>query len=263
MPVSMNPGISGTSALEAEELPRNISHEQFIVEGGYTGRSVVNIFGHNTDVDTATVPEDIWNGGGVYAGFPTGAAEEFEAFSSSASDTGVLTFTYLPSFTATAWLTSTVVLNGTTPVSTGVSGVRMHTANYNSGTSTTFNVGLLTIRHKVTTANVFCAMPIGRSQANICAYTVPFGSIAVLKRLFCRVIGSNTGQVDGAVWARTLNGSPRLRRPFTSAATASFEEQPYGGLVFSAGTDLTIRISSTSANNLDIVGGFDLEIVTL
>jgi len=263
MAVKMNPGVSGNSALLAEELPHSLSHEQLVLEGDYPGRSIVNKFGQNLDIDTATVPEDIWNGGGVYAGFPTGAAEEFEVFSSSASDTGVLTFTYLPSFTATSYSTATVTLNGTTAVSTGVTGVRMHTAQYYSGTSTTFNLGTLTVRHKITTANVFCVMPIGRSQTNTGAYTVPFGTIAVVKRLFCRIIGSTTGQVDGALWARTLNGSPRLRRPFTASAPAPFEERPYGGLVFAAGTDLTIRISSASANNLDVIGGFDLEIVTL
>lgn len=263
MAVSVNVGVSGNYSLLAEELPRSISHSQLIVEGGYTDRSVVNKFGRNTDVDTATVPEDIWNGGGVYAGFPTGAAEEFEVFSSSASDTGVITFIYLPSFTAPEWLSATATLNGTTPVATGITGVRMHSAQYASGTSTTFNLGTITIRHRVTTANQFCLMPIGRSQTNVCAYTVPFGCIAVMKRLFCRVIGSTTGQVDGAVWARTLNGSPRLRRPFLAATATPFEEEAYGGLVFSAGTDLTIRLSSASANNLDVIGGFDLEIVQL
>ena len=263
MAVKMNPGVSGNSALLAEELPHSLSHEQLVLEGDYPGRSIVNKFGRNPDVDTGAVPEDIWNGGGVYAGFPTGAAEEFEVFSSSASDTGVLTFTYLPSFTATSYSTATVTLNGTTAVSTGVTGVRMHTAQYSSGNSTGFNIGAITVRHKVTTANVFCVMPIGRSQTNTGVYTVPFGTIAVVKRFFCRMIGSTTGQIDGALWARTLNGSPRLRRPFTATTAVHFEEAPYGGLVFAAGTDLTIRISFASANNLEVIGGFDLEIVTL
>jgi len=221
----------------------------------------VNKFGRNTDVDTAAVPEDVWNGGGVYAGFPTGAAEEFEVFSSSASDTGVLTFTYLPSFLATDWLQATVTLNGTTPVATGITGVRMHTARYVSGGATTFNLGTITIRHRVTTANVFCVSPIGRSQTNVAAYTVPFGSMGVLRRLFCRVIGAVNGTIDGALWVRDLNSSPRLRRPFSATNADHFEEMPYGGLIVNAGADIQVRIGAASANNLDVIAGYDLVLI--
>lgn len=63
----------------------NLDTQSLIVEDRVPGRSYVLKFGRNVDIDTATVPEDLWNGGGVYAGFPTGAAEEFEVFSSSAS----------------------------------------------------------------------------------------------------------------------------------------------------------------------------------
>lgn len=238
-------------------LPEDLS----IVQGLLPNYSLVNKFGRNTDIDTATVPEDVWNGGGVYAGFPTGAAEEFEAVSSNAGDTGVLTFTYLPSFTAREWLQASVTLQGTTPVSTGITGVRMHTARYSSGSSTAFNLGTLTIRHKVTTANVFCVSPIGRSQTNVAAYTVPSGSIAIIRRLFCRVIGATTGTVDGALWIRELNGSPRLRRPFSATNGDRFEEIPYGGLVINSGCDIQVRISSATANNLDIIAGYDLVLI--
>lgn len=235
-----------------------LSYDLAIQRGLVPGHDIINKFGRNIDIDTGTVPEDIWNGGGVYAGFPTGAAEEFQVFSSSASDTGVLTFTYLPSFTATAWLTATVTLNGTTPVNTGVTGVRMHTANYSSGTATTFNVGTITIRHRTTTANIFCLMAIGRSQTNVSAYTVPFGHTAYIPRFFCRVIGSTTGTIDGALWVRPLNGSPRLRRPFSAAQQDHFEEMPLGGLVIPAGADIIVRVSSASVNNLDVIAGYDL-----
>jgi len=242
-------------------VSRTFGEEFMAARGLLSDVQIINKFGRNSDVDTGTVPEDVWNGGSTYAGFPTGAPEEFQVFSSSASDVGVLTFTYLASDTSTAYSTGTVTLNGTTPVNTGVTGYRMHAANYSSGSATTFNVGTITLRHRTTTANVFCVMPVGRSQTNICVYTVPAGSTAYIRRLFCRMIGSATGQVDGSVWVRTLNGSPRLRRPFTAGTSAPFEEYPYGGLVIQAGADITVRISSASANNLDIIAGFDIVLV--
>jgi len=260
------PNLSSPFNLTAQQdadatLVKSISDELLISSGLISGYTVVQKFGRNGDIDTASVPEDIWNGGGVYAGFPTGSPEEFEVFSSSASDTGVLMFTYLPTTTSTEYLTHTVTLQGTTPVSTGITGYRMHTANYASGSSTTFNVGTITIRHKVTTANIFCVMPIGRSQTNVASYTVPFGHTAKIVRLFARVIGSTSGTVDGALWVRSNGGSPRLRRPFTCGNSAPFEEMPYGGISISAQSDIQVRISAASANNLDVISGYDIILI--
>lgn len=242
-------------------LVKSIGDELLIASGLIDGYSVVQKFGRNQDIDTASVPEDIWNGGGTYAGFPTGAPEVFEAFSSSASDTGVLTITYLPTTTSTAYVTTSVTLQGTTPVSLVVSGYRMHTARYASGAATTFNVGTITVRHVSTTANIFCVMPIGRSQTNVAGYTVPFGYTAKIVRLFCRVIGSATGTVDGAMWVRTNGGSPRLRRPFTAGNSAPFEETPYGGISVEQQSDIQVRISAASANNLDVIAGYDIILI--
>jgi hypothetical protein len=239
-------------------VTRSVSEEVTIAEGKMTGYSIVNKFGRNPDVDAGS--EDIWNGGGTYTGFPTGSAEEFEVFSSSASDTGTLTFQYLASSTSTAWLSATVTLNGNTPVSTGVTGIRMHTASYSSGSATTFNVGTITIRHKVTTANIFCVMPIGRSQTNVCAYTIPAGHTGYMRRIFGSIRGTGSAIADLDLWVRTLNGSPRLRRPGQIAQNAYLDTEIYGGLTIPAMADVTLR-ATTSSNNLDIIGGFDLIIV--
>jgi hypothetical protein len=243
------------------QIVRSIGEESMIAEGRWSGRSVVHKFGRNSDVDTGSVPEDVWNGGGVYTGFPTGAPEEIQAFSSDAADTGTLTFTYLASSTSTAYQTASVVLQGTTPVNTGVTVYRMHTARYSSGAATTFNAGEITMRHRVTTANIFCVMPIGRSQTNVSAYTVPAGFTGHLRRLFCRVLTNTSASVSGALWVRDLNGSPRLRRPFASANSDYFEESPYGGITINAGADIAVRITSASANNTDVIAGFDLILV--
>jgi hypothetical protein len=242
-------------------IVRAIDSELDISNGKYNGYTIVNKFGRNSDIDTATVPEDLWNGGGVYAGFPTGSADEFQVFSSSTNDIGVLSFTYLTNTSSTSYSTSEVRLTGTTPVNTGIIGHRMHTARYNSETSTGFNLGTITIRHRNNNANIFCQMPIGRSQTNVAAYTVPNGHTAYIKRLFARVVGSTTGTADGSLWIRGLNEGPRLRRPFTITQNDAFNETIYGGLAIAAGSDIMIRISASSVNNLDVVSGYDLILI--
>lgn len=242
-------------------LVKALSDELLISSGLISGYSIVNKFGRNTDIDTATIPEDVWDGGGVYTGFPTGAPEEITVLSSSASDTGSLTFTYLSSIGSSAYETATVTLNGTTPVNTGVVAHRVHTAQYASGNSTGFNVGNITIRHRTTTANIFAIMAIGRSQTNTSTYTVPAGYTAKIIRLFARVLGSTSSQVDGTLWIRTDGGSPRLRRPFTITNTDSFEETPFGGLTVNEKSDIMVRILNVSANNTDIMAGYDIILI--
>jgi len=242
-------------------LVKSISDELLISSGLIAGFSVVNKFGRNTDIDTGSVPEDIWNGGGTYTGFPSGSPEEFEIFSSNAGDTGSITFTYLASNTSESYQQATVTLNGTTPVNTGITGYRMHTARYDSGSATTFNLGTITIRHRVTTANVFCVMPIGTSQTYVSGYTIPYGSIGVITRLFCRILSNTVSQVEGALFVRTNGHGPRLRRPFTVSNTDAFEERPYGGLRIEANSDLMVRIVTATANNLDVIGGYDITII--
>lgn len=260
--------VAGTSALNstfAESsqalTARAITEERLISEGLFHGRSIVTKFGRNPDIDTATAPEDLWNGGGVYTGFPTGAAEEFEVLSDSANDTGQLTFNYLASATATEYQQATVTLNGTTPVATGVTGIRCHTASYNNANASTFNEGTITVRHRVTTANVFIRMPVGRSQSNNAGYTIPFGSRGFIKRFFVREISNVTGYVEGALWARESGKSPRLRRPFSVGTGGVFEENVYGGLVLPALTDIHIRVLTASNNNMAVTGGFDIIVV--
>jgi len=229
-----------------------------VARGQVEGASWVLKSGRNSDIDTATVPEDIWNGGGAYTGFPLTAPEIVQAFSGSVSDTGVLTILYLPTATSTEYVSGTVTLNGTTPVDCSFSAYRVHSASYNNGTATTANVGEITVRWKVTTAVIFVKMPIGTNQSYAAAYTIPFGHTGYLYVVFCSLQGSATASVDGALWIRVNNMSYRLRRNFTAATNAPHTENLQGRLTLPALTDIQIRITVCSANNTSVVGGYTI-----
>lgn len=259
-PVDINTLIENTTkGTLCVEVPFDLQ----VARGLFEGWSIELKSGRNPDVDTATVPEDVWNGGGVYTGFPTGAPEELQVVSSSASDTGVLTFTYLASNTATAWQTASVQLNGTTPVNTGIVAYRVHTARYapSVNPSTTFNAGTITVRHRTTTANVFLAIPIRTSQSYMTGYTVPAGSTGFVKRIKWAILGSSTGYCDVVFWIRTLNGAPRLRRNNTAVFGSQSDEITTGGLPLLAGTDIIPRVTVASTNNLVVVCAYDILIV--
>lgn len=243
-------------------LTRGIDFEASVAQGLFQGVSIILKSGRNPAIASNSVPEDIWNGSAVYSGFPTTEAEEFQVLSSSASDTGTYTFSYLASATSNTYQTATVTLNGTTPVNTGITGIRSHTANYNAGSSTGFNAGTITLRWRTTTSVIFHQMPIGTSQTYAAVYTVPAQSNAFIKRVFCEIHDSQSVSAQGALWIRTLNGSPRLRRNFAVQTGSSFQEDVVGGLRIDPLTDITMRITAITATTV-VVGGFDVILVTV
>ncbi len=120
--------------------------------GNLAGVADFEKFGKNSDIDTGTDPEDIWNGGGTYTGFPTSAAETLEIFSSDAADTSAgtgartVTIYNLLDSTGAESPSITVSLSGTTPVSLGAltyyrGGSRMKVITAGSGGE---NAGTLT-----------------------------------------------------------------------------------------------------------------------
>lgn len=87
---------------------------QRVAEGRVTGYSHVNKFGLNTDIDTATVPETIWDGGGLYVE-PT-QARLHNVVSTSTEDAGSV----VSSGTATGGSKTTLVDTSATFVTDGV-----------------------------------------------------------------------------------------------------------------------------------------------
>lgn len=234
------------------------------------GSNVINKFGRNTDVDTATVPEDIWGGSAVYAGFPTtGTAEVLRLVSSSANDSsagsGARTVMVTGLDENYNVISETITLNGTTPVTSTQSFWRAHTANVRTSGGTpsnsAFNAGTITISHNVTTANVFVVINPGLNQSNCSAYTVPAGYTGFLKRIHGAVRGAASASVDVSLWIRLFGFAPRLRRPTAYAFGSELDDSIWGGLELPEKTDIILRVTQASNNNLDVVGRYDLLIL--
>lgn len=231
-----------------------------IAAGKHPGYSVVQKFGKNAVVNTTTLPEDVWDGSGLYTGFPIGAPEEFEAYSTSPNDNGKLVIQYLADETSEAYEIVEIQMDGTNMVASGITGIRMHTARYNSGDPIGFNKGVITVRHKQTTANVFCRMPIGRSQTACAAITVPAGHTGYVKRIFASLFHSGNVILSGGLWIRDKGESPRIRRPISFSAAGGFEENIFGAIPVLAGGDVAMRVVEFTqpATGMQITAGFDI-----
>ncbi len=222
--------------------------------------------GINFDVDTGSVPEDIWDGGGVYSGFPTGAAQQFVAVSTNAGDTGTLTFYYLESATSTEYKTKTVTLNGTTPVLTGVSGIRCNYGFYQHASSgTAFNLGEISLYHQVTTANVFFRMPIGYSQSYCSGVTIPKANIGYVFSATSSIRGTGTTAqyADAIIWTRRFGGSPLLRNAYTLTNNTPYIELLEYAFAIPENTDFIPRVLAVSTNNSVIQASYRLLLLKL
>jgi hypothetical protein len=238
-----------------------------IAAGLVAGRKLVNVYGRNFDIDTGSVPEDLWNGGGLYTGFPvTGSAETLSIVSSSTDDdsagTGARTLKIHGLNSDYEEINETVTLDGTTPVTTVATFWRVFYAEVLTAGSGGFNAGTITANHSTTTANVFFVMPVGRNRSNIAVYTIPAGYTGVLESLGVWIRSAVTAlSADGELMIRPYGQAAQMRHPWACNNTTPFGVRPAGGLVLSEKSDITIRVSATSANNMDIVGAFDIELI--
>jgi len=232
--------------------------------GRYDGITHGLQFGLNTDIDTATAPEDLWGGGGVYTGFPVDLGGACSVVSTSASDTGRLTVRGLKTPTSTAYETESVFLNGTTPVALANSWYRINLMDY-SGTATTFNLGTISAYRTAVPATVFCTVQIGRSRSKCGAYTVPAGSTAYITSISMDMVRQPSGATQyaaGDLWFRSYLGTARMLTPVECGSNTPYRENFLPGAVPIASlSDIIIRVSSVSANDTAVAGGFQFYLV--
>ena len=229
-------------------LVRPLDFNLMVSEGLYQNRSATIKDGINFDVDSGSVPEDVTNEGGVYAGFPAspGAAEVVVA----GADTGTVYYSYMATDTDTDYTFGSVAVAGAGTYALGHNIWRCNFAYFVKNSTTLLNVGDITIRQTAAPTTVFCVIPTGYSQTYCAAYTVPYNSAIYLDRITGNMRGSSTGSMDGVFWYRPYGESPRLRFPFElQYGTLYFDDIDYL-IKIPARTDIVPRIQSSSANNL-------------
>ena len=228
-----------------------------VAAGNVPGESAFSKFGRNPDINTASDPEDVWNGGGLYTGFPLGAAETLEIFSSDVNDTsagtGARTVLVSNLLDVNGAIQPDVIvsLNGTTPVIIGAGlYYRCNQMKVLTAGSSGENLGSLTLRHSVTTANVFSVMSVGNNESTVCAYTVPLGYTLYIDNISMQLarLGGVSGSANMSLRARPLG------EVFQSKITPTITDGgPFVGndiyRVFTALTDIVVRVDSVSNNS--------------
>lgn len=240
--------------------PRDTQFE--LSTGRHSGQSLVHKFGNNNDIDSGTVPEDIWAGGGVYPGFPISSSEKVEVFSASANDTaagtGARTIRIFGLNGSWALAQEDIILNGVTGVQSVGTYRRIYRAYILTAGSGGTNAGIITCRHITTTANIFFQMPAGISDTEASAYTIPAGYTGYLFYFSATLGDSSANNATMGIWTREFGGAERIRRKFYISTSHQINTDIYGGMILPEKTDVIIRCLSVTNNNAMIACQYSL-----
>ena len=252
-------GLYGTSGLGIPD-----DYYTALSRGRILTSTIFSIIGQNLDIDTASVPEDIWPVGGEYP-FQT-AAVTLEMLSTSVNDTllGTGARTILVSGLNLAFVpvSETVNLNGVGVVALVNSYYRINDVRVATAGSSSINLGDITLR--LTGAGVTQAfIPIGFGRSQACIYTVPAAKRAWLVDSTFQLIRATANDVaDIHIRTRSPNSPWIVLVDIGLAANGEsiVQRQPRITFGVDAGTDISVRAVDVNANNIAVSGSITGEL---
>lgn len=246
-----------------------------VMKGKVHNEYIIEKYARNPLINTASTPEDVWNGGGLYTGFPTATAEQFEVLSDDPVDTSAGTgartvrFFYYDDdynmFDANGDpLFFDVIMNGTTGVSAGnPTGMRIWRGKVLTSGSGEANAGGITCRWITTTAAVFAIIPATFGQTSLSNFTIPAGYTGYLKQYSVTMDDNQVNRAEMAVVVRDFGSNTyRNTRPFTLVnGTPYIPNIIYGGIEMAEKTDFVLRVLSVTSNGAIVTANWSLRLV--
>lgn len=228
-----------------------------LVPGG--GYIRVAALGNNPDVDTTTLPEDIWTGGGAYPWMTASTALEIVSSSvnDAAAGAGARTVVINGLDINYAVVTQTVTLNGTTPVAIPTSLFRVNSALIASAGSGKVNAGDLTIRD-AGAGTTRAIIPLGYGITRQSAYTVPAGStLQIISQFFGfnEVAGGNKF-ARFATYIQSPSGFYRLPLELAIGDEPPYRHDGIPGLILPEKTDFALRCTAVSNDNTNLTAAW-------
>ena len=242
--------------------------EDFLIEvskGNVPGASCVLKFGMNEDIDSGSVPEEVWSYGGVYS-FPTDVnivrVNSTDA-GDNATGTGARTITIEGLDSNYEEVSVDLTMNGVAGVNTTQTFTRVHRAFVKTAGSSEFNLGVITIIHQGAGTPIVAEIPGKMSQTQQAIYTIPAGKSGYLAAMSGAIVKKNSGVATLEFWQRdAVNPVRRLQSSMSvsiSGTTTYNKIFPYKKIPEK--TDVYIRCSYVSANDLAVFGNFSLILI--
>ena len=214
--------------------------------------------GVNEDVDTGTLPEDIWAVGGLYP-WPT-AATLLSIVSTNANDTAAGTGARTIFISGLDSLynaqTETITMNGLTPVISTKQFLRVNTAFILSAGSSKINAGDIDVKNNTIITDILARVVAGKGASRTSNYTVPAGFTLAIDSMF---IGINRPSTPSDISIATYFGSPlgfyRLPLEISTAANP-YRHDTSPPIIVAEKNDFILRAIYVSANNTSITGAW-------
>lgn len=228
------------------------------------GYRTVNMAGHNLDIDIATVPEDVWEGGGLYP-FQT-TAQLLEILSSSANDTaagtGLRTVEIDGLDASYSEISEVVTLNGIATVNLVNSYLRINRVRGRTVGSAGANAGVVTVRVQGGGA-IQGVMDTGDGIAHQAIYTVPAGHSAIVVDALFDILRTANNQLELDVLTRVPGETWTLLRHFAldSQGTSSLPRALRLPFFLPEKSDIRITAGFVSANNTQGFGSLSMVLV--
>ena len=260
-----NAFVPSVTMIGSAESYTSKSFELAVKMGQVPGFSTIDKFGENPDIDTGTVPEDIWEGGGVYIYDPDGTAPIVSLASSNAGDTEPIQITGLD--INGAEVNQTITLSGTTRVALITPLWRVYRMQ-NEGTSDLVGIvfcytGTGTVP-SIGDPEVRAIIDNGNNQTLMALYTIPLGKVGFLYRGETLMSRSQTsGAVQGSYQSRRFGKIFKVKKrvDIVNSGSSSYQDKRSFPDVIPSLTDIKLRVENVSANNAGITGTFDILLI--
>lgn len=234
----------------------------FLINVGFglaDGYTRVTALGNNPDIDTGTIPEDIWTGGGAYPWMT--AATALEIVSSSANDaaagTGARTVLINGLDANYVAVAQVITLDGITPVAIPTNLFRINSALIMSAGTGKVNAGDITIRD-AGAGTTRAILPLGYGITRQSIYTVPAGStLQIVSQFFGfnEVAGGNKF-ARFATYIQSPNGFYRLPLELAVGDEPPYRHDGIPGLVLPEKTDFALRCTAVSGENTNLTAAW-------
>jgi hypothetical protein len=249
---------SNAAAWVTQAHPKGMDFYTAVGFGMVPGCRRVAALGNNPDVDSGTIPEDIWSGGGLYPWMT--AATSLEIVSSSASDSsagvGARTVVINGLDINYVEVSQTITLNGLAAVAIPTQLFRINNALVASAGTSQTNVGDITIRNASAGATRGI-IPAGYGITRQAIYTVPAGYTLSIHSTLVSLIKSNASiNATMATWFRTSAGVARMPLEFSVSEAVPYRHDGTPGVIVVEKTDIAIRANFVSTNDTALTGAF-------
>lgn len=248
--------------LWSKYVPYHVPFLTAVAMGLVPGYKRASAIGYNPSLDTGTVPEDVWEGGGLFPWID--APTQCQVRSTNAADTsagtGLRTVRVDALDSTGAEAPVTIALNGTTPVqlpalisaSNGLVGM-------SAGTGTT-NAGDIILEDTVG-AQLRGIVKAGEGASHQAPYTVPAGYQFILPQMLVAV-SNPTGAAAQFVQLRTYfrGSSSAVARRTLVLGASTYEPYPHNidpPITLPAGFRFSMQVTDVSANGVIVTAGWN------